>query len=225
MGGEGMRLRELPAGFQFNRRQAVGRIAINLVGAAKDEYRLRAVVARRLEQAESGAGVYPKIGDRLARRPIMRGLRGGMDDELDRRAVSREQLCDGVGIADIGFHVRVVLKPLQFGPIEARARIRAKKAAAHIVVDSNDVEPLGRTKSRGLRADQSARAGDNRDSHPLYSSKACARCHTTSQQVPPPLRAANGVRIIRQIPSAAEILADLRVWRTRHRFRNRPPRP
>ena len=46
-------------------------------------------VARRLEQVEGAVGVDAEVGLRLARRPVVRRLRGGVDDDLDRAARAR----------------------------------------------------------------------------------------------------------------------------------------
>ena len=50
--------------------------------------------ARRLEQVERAVGVDREVGLRLARRPVVGGLRGGVDDQLDPAGVLAEDPLD-----------------------------------------------------------------------------------------------------------------------------------
>ncbi len=79
---------ELPARLAFDQRQTVGRVAIDLVGAGEDEDRVGAMQPCGLEQVERAVGVDREIGLRVARRPIVRRLGGGMDDRGNRAAIA-----------------------------------------------------------------------------------------------------------------------------------------
>ena len=77
---------QLEARVELDERQLVGQVAVDLVGRAEDERRGRRVPARRLEQVERAVGVDGEVDLGVGRRPVVRGLRRGVDDELDRAA-------------------------------------------------------------------------------------------------------------------------------------------
>ena len=81
---------DLPAQFLFDQRQEVGGVAVDLVGAGEDEGRLRAVPARRLQQVQRAVGVDREIGLRVACRPVVRRLGGGVNDRGNGAAVTGE---------------------------------------------------------------------------------------------------------------------------------------
>ena len=94
-------LRQLQPRLELHQRQPVGRVAVDLVGRGEDEGRVGAVLARRLEQVERAVGVDAEVGLRVARGPVVRGLRGGVDDQLDLAGVLGEDARDAVGVADV----------------------------------------------------------------------------------------------------------------------------
>jgi len=68
---ERMRTVEFPASLSFDHRQAVRRVAVDLVGRSDDERCVRAVLARRFEQHECAGGVHREVRVRLARGPVV----------------------------------------------------------------------------------------------------------------------------------------------------------
>ena len=157
-------LRQLQPGRQVLQRQPVGRVAVDLVGRAEDERRVRAMRPGRLEQVQGAVRVDAEVGLRLARRPVVRRLRGGVHDDLDRGCVLGEQALHALGIPD----VELVRAELGVGPPQLLGdgcgrRVRAEECAAHVVLDPDDVEALRHQVAHGLRADQTAGAGDYRD--------------------------------------------------------------
>ena len=59
------------------------------------------VLAGRLEQVERAVGVDCEVGLRVARRPVVGGLRGGVDDQLDPARARAEDPLDRAGVADV----------------------------------------------------------------------------------------------------------------------------
>ena len=57
--------------------------------------------ASGLEQVQGPVGVDVEIRLGLSRRPIMRGLRGGVDDQLEAPGVLGEDPVDAVGVANV----------------------------------------------------------------------------------------------------------------------------
>ena len=123
-----VRLRQLEALLELLERQPVGGVAVDLVGRAEDERGVGAVGAGRLEQVEGAVGVDAEVGLRVARGPVVGGLGGGVDDELDRAAVLGEDPVDGVAVADVG-------------ALAAELGVRGE-------------QPLGDVRGRGLGAEE-----------------------------------------------------------------------
>ncbi len=94
-------LGQLQPRLQLFQRQPVGRVAVDLVGRGEDEGRLGAVLAGRLEQVERAVGVDAEVGLRVAGGPVVRGLGGGVDDQLDLLAGLGEDAIDALGVADV----------------------------------------------------------------------------------------------------------------------------
>ena len=65
---------DLVAGLLLDQRQAVGRVAVDLVGRAEDERRLGRVLAGVLQHVEGADGVDVEVGERLLGGPVVRGL-------------------------------------------------------------------------------------------------------------------------------------------------------
>ena len=75
--------RVVVAGLQFFEGKLVGRVPIGLVATEKDENRLRAVLARGLQQIQRAHGVHFEIEQRNIARLVMRRLRGTVHDEVE----------------------------------------------------------------------------------------------------------------------------------------------
>src|SRR5680860_280832 len=150
-----VRLGQLQPQLELLQRQPVGRVAVDLVGRAEDEGRLGAVGAGRLEQVERAVGVDAEVGLRIARRPVVGGLRGGVDHQLDRLAVGGEDALDRVAVADVG----VFAAEAGMGADESLGDVRgrglgAEEAGPHVVLDPDHVVTLLDEVPDRLRADQ-----------------------------------------------------------------------
>src|SRR5690606_9865390 len=86
--------RELPARLQLDEREFVRPVAVDLVRRGEDEDRVRTVPAKSLQQVERAGRVDVEVRERLARGPIVRGLSGRVDDQLDRGAEPPEERVD-----------------------------------------------------------------------------------------------------------------------------------
>ena len=85
-------LGDFPAQRQLAQRQPIRRVAIDFVRRGENEGRFRAKIPRRFEQIQGAVGIDGEIGLRIARRPIMRRLRGRVHDGGDVAAMLLEQL-------------------------------------------------------------------------------------------------------------------------------------
>src|SRR3974377_1774235 len=74
---------ELPALFGFVQRQAIRRIAVNLIGRCMDKYRIRRKPPGGFKYHQRTRSVDRKIRRRLAYGPVMTRLGSTMDYEFD----------------------------------------------------------------------------------------------------------------------------------------------
>ena len=84
---------QLEPGVELLQRQPVGCVAVDLVGGAEHEGGVGAEATRCLQQVERAVGVHAEVRLRLAGGPVVGGLRGGVDDELDRGRRPRRRRC------------------------------------------------------------------------------------------------------------------------------------
>ena len=96
-----MVLGQLEPGLMLDEWQRVGPVAVDLVRRGEDEGRVGGVGARGLQQVEGAGRVDGEVGVRLARRPVVRRLRGGVDDDRQVARVAGEEFHDAVGVADV----------------------------------------------------------------------------------------------------------------------------
>ena len=164
---ERMRRVDLPARLLLDQRQPVRRVAVDLVGRGEDEDGVRAVLATGLEQIEGADGVDAEVRERLASGPIVRRLRGGVDDGRDVGAVVRQHPTHGRGVPDVEVLVTVArpVATLELGPLPRCRGLVAEEALAHVVVDADDLVAARHERIDGLRANQSGRPGDERYCH------------------------------------------------------------
>ena len=170
---------EFPTGGLLDQRQPIGGVAIDLVRAREDKAGVWAILPGRFQQIERAIGVNRKVDKWRLRRPIMRGLRRGMDNHRYICLVTLEEIEDCALIADVDVIMPVVGK-LRFEapPTPDRAGFGPKKLGTHVVVDADNVQSPGGKEARGLGPDQTRRPGDHRNSHPSYL--------LTSGSPPPP---------------------------------------
>ena len=157
---------DLPARGLLHEREAVGRVAVDLVGAREEEDRLRAVAPGGLQEVQGSVGVDGEVRVGLAGRPIVGRLRRRVDDHLDCLAHAGEQGVHPIQVADVQVLVPVVREgPLQAGASGSRGRLLPEEPGAHVVVHAHDAEPFGVKAPGGLGADQSGGAGHQGNAH------------------------------------------------------------
>ena len=110
-----------------------------------------------LEQVQCAVGVDGEIGLRLACGPVVGGLGGGVDDDLDLARVGGEDAFDAVGVADVEL---------------VRAKLRVGRP-----------ELLGDRRRRGLGAEERLRMSF---SIPTTSRPSRIRLRTDSEPIRPP---------------------------------------
>jgi hypothetical protein len=121
---------------------------------------------RRFQEDDRARRVDGEVGQRLARGPVVRGLRGRVHDHRDVAAVVREELTDTGLVADVQIGVPVAAhRGFQPLPVPSRATRRSEEVPAHVVVDADDVEALRGEERRRFRSDEAGRAGDDGDRH------------------------------------------------------------
>ena len=123
-----------------------------------------------------------EVGLRIRRRPVVRRLRGRVDDELELAGVPREDAgrrrrrrgCRGRAS---GTRRRRSTQALGLG---ARRRVGPEEAGAHVVLDPDHVVARLDEVRDGLRADQPARARHDRDRHASPSAQPSAERSSAS---------------------------------------------
>ena len=114
-------------------------VAVNFVCRRVDEGCVGAELATRFQQIERSVGVDAEVDLRLRRCPVMRRLRGGVNDDSDVGVEFGEDLIDERLIADVDIEVLVVC--------DCRFEIRTtllgrsvftEEVLAHVVVDADD---------------------------------------------------------------------------------------
>ena len=170
-------LGQLEARLQLDERQAVRRVAVHLVRRREDERRVGRVGARRLEQVECAVRVDGEVGLGVGRGPVVRGLRGRVDDELDRlraRSKSRSGLRRRRECRRRATETRGRSRPIARSSwlVDASG---PKKRSAHVVLEPDHVVAGLDEVLDGLRADQAAGAGDDRGRHVSLRQRALRR--------------------------------------------------
>ena len=119
-----------------------------------------------LEQVEGAVGVDTEVGLRVAGGPVVGGLGGGVDDQLDLAGVLAEDPVDGVAVADVGVLPAElgVLGDEPLGHVRGRG-LRPEEAGPHVVLDPDDVEALADEVLDRLGADQPPGPRDDRNRH------------------------------------------------------------
>ena len=143
----------IPARRQLLERDAIGRIAVHLVGRHVHERRLRARPAHRFQKIERADGVGVKIIKRNVRGPIVRRLRRRVND--GRRTELVHQVQAPLPIANVQL---VVMEPrqrlLQPLLIPAGIALRTEEDGALVVVDAMNLVSQVMEISTDLRPDQ-----------------------------------------------------------------------
>ena len=195
-------------------RQEVRRVAVDLVGRAEDERGVDRVLARRLEQVERAVGVDAEVRLRVLGGPVVRGLGGGVHDQLDVAGVLGEDALDAVGVADVDLLVQELVREtlLEHLGHAARRRLGAEEARAHVVLEADDgVAALGEMED-GLGPDEAARPADYGDGHEAVQDSLGLMAHRAPailvdgrlQVLPPPDGARAHAQGARAAPAAAQ---------------------
>jgi len=126
----GMAGGQLPAGGRFLQRQAVWRVAVDLVGAGEEKRRLGTMTAGGFEQNLRTVGIDGKIGERLAGGPIMGGLGRTVDNQGDVASQFGKKRIDGRPVANVEIPVPIAGHlPEQPIPVPGRTGLGAEKHA------------------------------------------------------------------------------------------------
>ena len=78
-----MRRVQFPARVQFDQGQLIGPVAIDFVCGHEDKDSVRREAAGGFEQCRGAVGVHREVHGRIARSPVVRWLRGRVDDQRD----------------------------------------------------------------------------------------------------------------------------------------------
>ena len=152
----------LPARIEFDERQEIGRVAVHFVGGHVNEYRLWTVAPRSFKQHRGSVRVHGEIGRRIGCRPVVRGLRCRVNNEIYLIAASAKDPDDLIGVAYVNLAVDIVaVLACEAFANPSRRGLGAEEVAAHVVVDANHVPALSGVIGRCLRSDQTGRAGDD----------------------------------------------------------------
>ena len=161
-----MVLGQLEARVELHERQPVRPVAVDLVGREEDEGRVGGVAPGRLEQVERAGRVDAEVGPGVAGRPVVGGLRGGVDDQLEPRGVPAEHAVDRPRRRACRARATELRMAPRQRPGDRRGRgLGAEEARPHVVLEADHVVAGLDEVANGLRADQSAGAGDDCDAH------------------------------------------------------------
>ena len=166
--GVGVSRFDFPAFLELHQGKPIGSVAVHLVRGRENEHRVRRRAPALLEHDCCPVRVHRKIGGRIQRCPIVRGLRRGVHDERNIAAVLPEDLLNCGLVAYVHGAMRVALAKtlLQTREITSGRCIVAKEFAAHVVVDADDLEASGLCEENGcLGADEAGGSADDRDAH------------------------------------------------------------
>ena len=150
----------VPAGLELFEGDAVGPVSVDFVRRHVDEGGLGTSLSRRFEEIEGADGVGVKIVKRDRGGPIVRGLRGGVDDGVGSQLTKEGE--DALAVADVEF---VVVKggAERFSEtmlVVAGVTLRPEKDSALVVVDAMDLPAKRREMDADFRANEAGRAGD-----------------------------------------------------------------
>ena len=146
--------------FLFHQGQPVRPVSVDLVCAGETERGFGAVVSRRDQQIQGADRIHIKIVIGNRGRLVVGRLRRGVNDEV--RALALEKIADRLAVADIQVQVFVVAQGLgEFFDDGTCGAAGAEESLAHVIVDANDSPSLGAEQANTLRANKTARAGNN----------------------------------------------------------------
>ncbi len=128
------------------------------------------MVAGGLEQVERAVGIDAEVRLRIAGSPVVRGLGGGVDDQLDFLAGLGEDAVDAVRVADVEVdRAEGVELPVEALGHRCGRCLRAEKHGAGVVLDPDHVITRLDQTGCGLGTDQSTGSCDYRLRHVLVA--------------------------------------------------------
>ena len=149
---------EVPSGFVLDQWQRVGPVAVDLVGAGEADRALWAKVARRHQKVEGADRVDVEIVVRDRRRLVVRGLRGGVDDEI--RPLFGQQHAHGGAVANVDDVVPIGRQSRQQVENDRLGgALRAEEFLPHVVVHADDRPSLAGERLGAGRPDQATGTG------------------------------------------------------------------
>ena len=161
--GLGNALRELrvgvvPTAVQFLEGDGVGPVTIDLVGGHVNEGRLRAMAAGGFEQVQRAHGIHVKVVEGNAGGQVVRGLRGGVDD--DGRLEGLDELQDGGPVTNIEFMMGEAGQHLpQALLVPAGIALRTEEGLALVVIHAVNGKAARVEEGGDFGTDQPGRAG------------------------------------------------------------------
>ena len=169
-----VRRRNFPTGFEFDEREAVGRVAVDFVGRHIDKDRVGSKVARGFEQDGRAVGVDREVDGRIGGGPVVRRLSGSVNDKRNVVAVAREDFGDNAVIANVDVVMDVA------GDLAAQTiadpvggSFGTEKIGAHAIIYADDVEAESGEIEDGFGTDESGGTGDDGDAHAWTSLTGC----------------------------------------------------
>jgi len=148
-----------PARGKLDKRNFVGRVAVNFVSAKKKENGFGTMLASGFEEIDGAEGVDFKIEYGNIAGFVVRGLRGAVNDEIE--AARAEKFVERGAVANVRGEMREIFRG-RFEAIEIPERVAggAEKFAAHVVVNAHDGIALAVKMFGGLRTNEAAASGD-----------------------------------------------------------------
>ena len=159
-----------PTLFQFDQRQPVRRVAINLVSRCENKNSFGTKFPRGLQQVQGTNRIYAEIRVRIARRPVMRWLRGGVNDKSDLLAEPFKQTFNRGAVADVKVVMLVVGNTVdKLLPVGKGGRLFAEKPLAQIIVNADHFKTfLGKTLD-AFGTNQTGGTSDDNNAHIYFA--------------------------------------------------------
>ena len=149
----------IPARVEFAQSDGIWPIAVNFVRGHVDERRLGAGLAGGFKEVQCADGVGVEVVKRNRRCAVMRGLRGGVDDDVGLNFCNEVE--NTLPVADVEFVVGEAGDEIgEAFLVPARVALGAKKCRALVVVHPVDGAALAGEKNRDFRTDEAGGASD-----------------------------------------------------------------
>ena len=149
----------IPARVEFAERDGIWPVAVNLVCGHVDERRLGTGLAGGFEEVQRADSVGVEVIKRNRSRAVVRGLCGGMDDDIGFDFCNEVE--NALPVPDVQFVVGEARDEIgEALLIPARVALGAKKCRALVVVHPVDGTALAGEKNRDFGTNEAGGAGD-----------------------------------------------------------------